>query len=489
MTTNIGSIAIKTSGSTSSRDFSGTTANSDDLSLSFSNAGPVFMTINSNGDDIDWVMTIDDANTTRAYSIPLPTSAFAIEKNTHTGHGQDEFNQTYYIRLTGDHSEASHSIIAASTEGDDVTIGSKSNANYLFGGDGNDRLIGGDGMDMLYAGGGSNSLFGGLGDDFYRFTTVESGTHTIQDDGSGIRDRVQVNLSTTSGFNWEWLREGDDLIGFVKDNVGVVNIRIEDQYVSDRAIEQMQIFVPGSGSSYAGTNWVASNTESTAYAEAGSNENDLFDPGTLVGSEKIIYRLWSNGGDDRLVHSNQFSQKTFWKGGDGVDTVVYGGNHGDYSINVSGSTITLVGDHHSKATYFDDFRDVERFEFADVSVAFDISGNAGYVAKTLATVFGPEFLTNKVYAGIGLSLMDSGIAYDQLMELAVNLVYTDTESFVSSVISNSLGDDFIDSGIVETVIALVDRGQVSTTGLATLLAEINTEIDLVGLSQTGLEYL
>lgn len=64
--------------------------------------------------------------------------------------------------------------------------------------------------------------------------------------------------------------------------------------------------------------------------------------------------------------------------------------------------------------------DISRINFSDYSIATDIGGNAGKTAKILGAVFGKAEVANKSYAGIGLSLLDSGITYESLMQLALD---------------------------------------------------------------------
>lgn len=46
--------------------------------------------------------------------------------------------------------------------------------------------------------------------------------------------------------------------------------------------------------------------------------------------------------------------------------------------------------------------------------AYDLDGHAGETAKILGAVFGAESITNQKYVGIGLSLLDDGMEYEQL---------------------------------------------------------------------------
>ena len=68
----------------------------------------------------------------------------------------------------------------------------------------------------------------------------------------------------------------------------------------------------------------------------------------------------------------------------------------------------------------DPLTNVERLQFADSKLALDIKGNAGTTAKILGAGFGSASLTNKVYVGIGLELLDAGTRYTDLMSVALS---------------------------------------------------------------------
>ena len=61
---------------------------------------------------------------------------------------------------------------------------------------------------------------------------------------------------------------------------------------------------------------------------------------------------------------------------------------------------------------------IERIEFSDLSLALEIHGSAGQVAKILGAVFGASYISNYSYAGIGLSYLDGGMSYKDLCGLA-----------------------------------------------------------------------
>ena len=148
---------------------------------------------------------------------------------------------------------------------------------------------------------------------------------------------------------------------------------------------------------------------------------------------------------------------------------------------------------------------VERIKFTDVSVAFDFFGyeNAGlnnrppalWVAKTLGAVFGKSAITNKKYAGIGLHVIDDlNYSYLDLMQLAINARLGANPSYdqvVDLLYSNVVGTA-PDAATRKSFTDLLDNGKFTVDSLGMMAAdtELNQiNINLVGLLETGLEYL
>lgn len=134
-----------------------------------------------------------------------------------------------------------------------------------------------------------------------------------------------------------------------------------------------------------------------------------------------------------------------------------------------------------------------RLHFSDKSVATDISGNAGKAAKILGLVFGADQVANKTYAGIGLDLLDKGMSYEDLMQTALTAKlganYT-TADEVTLAYKNLLGTtpSANDLKYWENAVA---SGQFTHGSLGVMAADLDlnkTNINLVGLAQTGLEF-
>ena len=175
---------------------------------------------------------------------------------------------------------------------------------------------------------------------------------------------------------------------------------------------------------------------------------------------------------------------------DFVDSAAYFGARSDFSLKiVNGLPVEVADKFGNEGT--DSLKSVERLVFSNLSVAFDINGNAGSTAKLLGAVFGKDSLTNKQYVGIGLSLLDAGMSTMTLASLAVDAANLKTnDQIVSTLWKNVFGTTASNSDKAP-YIKLLDDGMTPGT-LAWLAADTTfnkVNINLVGLAQTGIEYI
>lgn len=188
------------------------------------------------------------------------------------------------------------------------------------------------------------------------------------------------------------------------------------------------------------------------------------------------------GGDDTLI------------GKENTDAAIYLNNSAEYDVEKNSDGIWTIKQKNSGSDGTDILVDIERIKFPDISLALDLAGNAGITAKILGAVFGRESVSNKVYAGIGLSLLDDGMSYEALMQLAINVALganaTNHTAVVDLLYENVVG--FKPSAAEETYfVELLDSGAYTAASIGIVAAEnaLNqANIDLVGLSQDGLAY-
>lgn len=182
-------------------------------------------------------------------------------------------------------------------------------------------------------------------------------------------------------------------------------------------------------------------------------------------------------------------------GKEDIDTVNYRSYFADYDRNRHADGTWTIKHDNGRSDGTDTLSNIERINFADISLALDLDGNAGLTAKTLGAVFGKESLSNKTFAGIGLSLLDSGMSYEALMQLAIHAALGDNATSHRAVV-DLLYENVV--GFAPTVadaahfVGLLDSGVHSIASIGIMAADTplnEANIDLVGLSQTGLEYL
>jgi len=188
-------------------------------------------------------------------------------------------------------------------------------------------------------------------------------------------------------------------------------------------------------------------------------------------------------------------------GAEGVDTAVYTVNFGDVSLSnfidygSSGGNIQLgTAWNVISGEETDTLRNIERLKFNDKHIALDLDGHAGETVKLLGLLLGKAEATNTTYVGAGLKLLDDGMTYEQLMSAALDVVLGANASSLSVVelIWNNLIGPPTPADNIGQYVTLIDNGTYTSAGLAVIAADHSlntTAIDLVGLSQTGVEYI
>lgn len=175
----------------------------------------------------------------------------------------------------------------------------------------------------------------------------------------------------------------------------------------------------------------------------------------------------------------------------GVDTVVYTGERADYELMPEEQGAGLL---NPLTGHQDLLVSVERIEFDDVSIALDLDGNAGQIARLLGVMLGKDNWYVRDFVGIGLNYLDeAGVSYEELMAIALETVLgpaPSNETVINLLYSNLVGvappqeDLDLYTGWLET-------GEFSQAGLAVAAAEYPLNEELIGLADltvAGLEY-
>lgn len=172
-------------------------------------------------------------------------------------------------------------------------------------------------------------------------------------------------------------------------------------------------------------------------------------------------------------------------GGAGIDTAVYSAARASHTVTKTAAGYTVSGF---------SLTNTERLQFMDVNLALDVDGNAGTAAKILGAVFGAVSVSNTAYVGIGLSYLDNGMSYPDLMLLALN-------ARLGAGFSNAAEVNLLYQNLVGSLPSAADldywtgtltSGQFTQASLAVMAADLDlntTNINLVGLAQVGIEYV
>jgi Ca2+-binding RTX toxin-like protein len=177
-------------------------------------------------------------------------------------------------------------------------------------------------------------------------------------------------------------------------------------------------------------------------------------------------------------------------GGTGIDISQYSGSHANFTTSSTKAAFT-ISDKRSNDEGVDSLIGIERVKYSDKFIAIDLDGNAGITAKVIGAVLGKDAIKYPTIVGIGLSYADKGMGYSDLGALALGAVGARTnDAIVSTLWRNVVGFEAT-SEIKAPFIKMLEDG-LKPGDFVVMAADhlLNaTNIGLVGLAQTGIEYI
>ncbi|WP_338766515.1 DUF4214 domain-containing protein [Massilia sp. METH4] len=174
------------------------------------------------------------------------------------------------------------------------------------------------------------------------------------------------------------------------------------------------------------------------------DSKEYLDSNSVTGFREDFFGDWLDGGDgndslqggsgaDYLVGG---SGTNLINGGGGLDTAIYAGQRASYSVQVSNSKpvgVTSVG-------VTDTVSMVERLQFADKSVAFDIA--KGDNAGDMYRLYEAAFDRNPDAGGLGFWISASDRGYDNLY---IAGQFMASQEFINKYGANTSNNDFLTS--------------------------------------------
>ena len=174
----------------------------------------------------------------------------------------------------------------------------------------------------------------------------------------------------------------------------------------------------------------------------------------------------------------------------GFDTFSFPDAYKNYTVTNKNSVLNVS----SSAGALYQFTNGQRLKFSDLSVAFDMNGNAGEVVKILGAVFGKDAVNKTDYVAIGLKNLDQGVSYQDLMALALNVKlganYTNAAEI--TLLYQNLLNTIPSTADLNTWNTALQNKTYTNTSLAQFACDssFNTQnINLTGLADKGVLYL
>lgn len=222
-----------------------------------------------------------------------------------------------------------------------------------------------------------------------------------------------------------------------------------------------------------------------------SQQTLLFD--LFKSDEKLIQTEVNSGsvGDDQnniFTDSSALSQS--YDGGNGIDTFSSSLFKFYYKIStnhIRPDEITLS--HFPGKTI--ELKNIERLEFLDTNLAFDLDGHAGIVAKVYGAVLGKDSLADSELTGDGLDAIDSGMSYENFAAITLQSTGIQTNAEIVRTLWTNVVGSAPTANQEQPYIDMLDNGEQSVGELVkyaadTLLNQQN--INLIGLMNSGIEY-
>jgi hypothetical protein len=174
-------------------------------------------------------------------------------------------------------------------------------------------------------------------------------------------------------------------------------------------------------------------------------------------------------------------------GGGGLDTVVYQGTLAGYAVSSGAASVTVSG-----AGVQDTLVNVERLQFSDASLAFDVDGNAGAAYRLYQAAF--DRAPDAAGLGYWIKMLDSGQTLEQ-----ASAAFTASQEFAGLYGANPSDSQFVQllyqnvlhrpadaGGYAFWMAAIAEHGADRAEVLSQFSESVENHVQVVGAIQDGM---
>ncbi len=269
-----------------------------------------------------------------------------------------------------------------------------------------------------------------------------------------------------------------------------------DMLVVTGKVSSFQVLRPGGVAEFSATLQTIEDNAGPIALATGVTSNQAMNFTLLI--HTVMSSTDINGNDPAIIggagndsYFVNYERRWTMDGGNGVDTVKYSLGKDDYVIANTGSGVSVDRVIDPNGTYLQTLTNVERLEFSDKTIiALDVTpeGNTGKAMEFLGTV-APTLINDTSIRGLIISLFDQGQTMESLSQLALDLNLlpsTTNAALANAVCHNVLGAE-PNADLTNVLVGFIEsHGQAN---FVATIAGMHLNVDLVGLQQTGVEYL
>lgn len=198
--------------------------------------------------------------------------------------------------------------------------------------------------------------------------------------------------------------------------------------------------------------------------------------------------LTGGSGNDRLIGG---TGSNLLYGGGGFDTAVYAGNRDTYTIAKGSASIGITAIDGSTT---DTLNGIQRVEFADKAIAYDIEDNAGHIYRLYRAAF--DRVPDKAGLGYWLKVADDGAAAVNIAATIMNSTEfkglygsnLSNEQFLTNVYQNVLHRAYDQGGFDYWIATMRDEHLSQAQVLDFFAQSAENRAAVIGAIQNGIEY-